>query len=116
MALDTRTEPVRTKVSFAPDSRRRRPAGPNGRPTAGKTSPEFARARVQKRRNLQAGSVACLVVSAFLVGIWAVTGAGYFWPGWVLGAWGAGMLLSLWDYGGGPVTEADVDQELRATR
>jgi len=76
----------------------------------------FARRRVQKRRGLQGGLVAYVVVNAFLVGVWAVTGAGYFWPGWVLAGWGVGLVLGLWDYVRGPVTEADVDQELRRMR
>ena len=81
---------------------------------SGSTDPrEEARKRVQKRRNLQGGFVAYVVVNAFLIGVWAVTGAGYFWPGWVLAGWGVGMVLGLWDYYRGPVTEADVDAELR---
>jgi hypothetical protein len=71
-----------------------------------------ARKRIQKRRSLQGGLVAYVVVNAFLIGIWAATGAGYFWPGWVLGGWGIGLVLGLWDYYRGPVTEADVDAEL----
>ncbi len=74
---------------------------------------QAARKRIQKRRNLQGGLVAYVVVNAFLIGIWAATGAGYFWPGWVLAAWGIGLVLGLWDYYRGPVTEADIDAELR---
>jgi fatty acid desaturase len=77
------------------------------------TERDAARKRVQKRRNLQGGVVAYVVVNAFLVGVWALTGAGYFWPGWVIAGWGVGLLLGLWDYIRGPVTEADVDAELR---
>ncbi len=76
----------------------------------------FARKRVQKRRNLQGAVVAYIVVNAFLVGVWAVTGGGYFWPGWVLAGWGVGMVLGVWDYFRGPVTEANVDEELRRMR
>jgi hypothetical protein len=72
-----------------------------------------ARKRVEKRRSLQGGVVAYIVVNAFLVGVWATTGGGYFWPGWVLGGWGVAMLLGLWDYVRGPVTDADIDDELR---
>ena len=72
-----------------------------------------ARKRVEKRRNLQGGFAAYVVVNACLVVIWAMTGGGYFWPAWILATWGAGMLLGLWDYYRGPVTEADVDAELR---
>jgi 2TM domain len=83
--------------------------------TTGDTARAQARKRVEKRRNLQGGFVAYVVVNAFLIGIWAVSGRGYFWPGWVLGGWGIGMVLGLWDYVRGPVTEADIDKELRKT-
>ena len=71
-----------------------------------------ARERVQKRRNLQGGVVAYVVVNAFLVVVWALSGGGYFWPGWVM-AGGVGLVLGLWDYSRGPITEADIDRELR---
>jgi 2TM domain len=73
----------------------------------------LARKRIEKRRNLQGGLVAYFVINAFLVAVWALTGAGYFWPGWIIGGWGIGMLLGLWDYLRGPVTDADIDNELR---
>jgi hypothetical protein len=69
-----------------------------------------------KRRDLQAGCVAYVVVNAFLVGVWAMTGRGHFWPAWIMAAWGMGMLLRFWDYKRGPVTEADIDNELRRMR
>jgi hypothetical protein len=72
-----------------------------------------ARKRIEKRRGLQGGFVAYVVVNAFLVLVWALTGAGYFWPAWIMAAWGVGMLLGLWDYLRGPVTDAEVDAELR---
>jgi hypothetical protein len=73
---------------------------------------EAARKRIQKRRNLQGGFVAYVVINAFLVGVWFLTGGGYFWPAWVMAAWGVGMLFGLWDYYRGPITEADIDHEL----
>jgi hypothetical protein len=72
-----------------------------------------ARKRIEKRRGLQGGFAAYVVVNAFLVSVWALTGAGYFWPAWIMAAWGVGMLLGLWDYLRGPVTDAQVDAELR---
>jgi hypothetical protein len=72
-----------------------------------------ARKRVEKRRNLQGGLVAYVVVNAFLVAVWAMTGGEYFWPAWIIAGWGVGMLLGLWDYLRGPVTETDIDDELR---
>jgi hypothetical protein len=80
-----------------------------------------ARGRVEEKRNEQRAVIAyalfnaLLVVNVFLVGIWAATGSGYFWPGWVLAGWGAVMLLGFWRYWRRPITEADVDDELRRT-
>lgn len=71
-------------------------------------------ARLEKKRGWQAGMVAYVLVNAFLVGIWAVTGRGYFWPAWPLGGWGLGMALSYWDlYMRRPITEQDIEAELR---
>jgi 2TM domain len=58
--------------------------------------------------------VAYVVINAFLVEIWAFTGAGYFWPAWVLGAWGAGLVLHAWDaFVRRPITEADIAAEIQ---
>ena len=32
-------------------------------------------------------------VAAVLIGIWALTGAGYFWPVWVLAWWGFALVM-----------------------
>ena len=70
-----------------------------------------ARKRLQKQRDFSAHLVAYVVVNAMLIGIWAVTGAGYFWPIWVLLGWGVGLVLNAWDvYFRRPITEADVDR------
>ena len=72
-----------------------------------------ARKRVQSRRDFGTHLVTYVVVNAFLVLVWAVTGAGYFWPIWVIGGWGVGLVLHAWDtFLRKPVTEADVDAEL----
>ena len=76
----------------------------------------LARKRIEKRRGLQGGMVAYVVINAFLVAVWALTGRGYFWPAWIIAGWGVGMLLGLWDYLRGPVTDADIDEELRRMR
>jgi hypothetical protein len=75
-----------------------------------------ARKHIEKRRGPQAGWVAYVVVNAFLIGIWWASGSGYFWPGWILAGWGMGMVLATFDYLRKPITEADVDRELRRMR
>ncbi len=75
---------------------------------------EAARRRVQGRRDFSSHLAAYVVINAFLVAIWAATGGGYFWPAWVLGTWGAGLVMHAWDaFLRRPVTEADIDEELR---
>lgn len=72
-----------------------------------------ARKRLEKRRDFTTHVVAYVVVNAMLVGIWALTGGGYFWPIWVLLGWGVGLVLNAWDvFFRRPITEADVDREM----
>jgi hypothetical protein len=76
-----------------------------------------ARKRVTERREYGTHVVAYVVVNASLVLIWALTGAGYFWPAWVLGAWGIGLVLHGWEtFIRRPVTDADVERELQRHR
>jgi len=56
-------------------------------------------------------------VNVGLVIIWLVTGSGYFWPGWVLGGWGIGLLLHAWEvFGRRPISEADILREMDRQR
>jgi len=76
-----------------------------------------ARRRLERKRKLVGDIVAYVVVNAFLVGVWAVTGRGYFWPGWVLAGWGVALLLDAWNaLYRRPITESDIDRELRGGR
>lgn len=78
---------------------------------------ELARARVEKRRKFRADVVGYIVINAFLIGVWALTGAGYFWPAWVLAGWGVLLLLDGWNaFFRRPVSESDVDRELQRLR
>jgi hypothetical protein len=84
-------------------------------PDAGSTDNERegARRRVQARRDFGSHLIAYVVVNMSLVAVWAFTGAGYFWPAWVICLWGIGLVLHAWDvFMRRPVTEADVDAEL----
>jgi hypothetical protein len=73
--------------------------------------------RIKARRDLGAHAVTYVVVNAFLVGVWYWTGAGYFWPAWVIGGWGIGLALNTWDVlMRRPITEADIEREMRRLR
>ncbi|HEU5084929.1 MAG TPA: 2TM domain-containing protein [Acidimicrobiales bacterium] len=73
-----------------------------------------ARKRIVDRRDFGSHLVGYLVVNAFLVGIWLLGGGGYFWPAWIMGGWGIGLVMHAWElYGKREVTDADVEAELR---
>ncbi len=73
-----------------------------------------ARKRIQARRDLASHAVVYLVVNTFIIGIWWWTGGGYFWPAWVLGGWGIGLVLNAWEVLiRRPITDEDIDRELR---
>jgi hypothetical protein len=76
-----------------------------------------ARKRLERKVKFRADLAAYVVINLFLVGVWLVTDRGYFWPGWVLAGWGVLLLLDAWNvYLRRPITEADVDRELRRAR
>ena len=78
---------------------------------------QLARVRLEKKRRLIGDIVAYVVINAFLVGVWAVAGFGYFWPAWVMAGWGVFLALAVWDvYFRAPISEADVAAEMKRMR
>jgi hypothetical protein len=78
---------------------------------------EQARKRVERKRKFRADLVGYVVINAFLIGVWAATGMGYFWPGWVLAGWGVLLVLDAWNvFYRRPVTPTDIEDELRRGR
>ena len=82
-------------------------------------SPEYelARKRAHRKHKFRGDVAAYVVINAFLIGVWALTGFGYFWPGWILAGWGMFLVLDAWNiYYRKPVTEADIEREMRNQR
>ncbi len=78
---------------------------------------EQARARLLRKRKFRGDVAAYIVINAFLVGLWAFSGRGSFWPGWVLAIWGVLLVLDGWDaYFRRDVTEDDIEREMRKAR
>ena len=74
-------------------------------------------ARLRQKRDFGAHLFVYVVVNAFLIGIWAVTGAGFFWPVFLLFLWGIGLVLHAWDvYWRKPVSEDQVRREMERMR
>ena len=78
---------------------------------------EAAIERLKKRRDFRSHVVVYVVVNTMLVVVWAVSGAGYFWPMWPILGWGVGLALNAWTvYGERPITEDDIRRETERNR
>jgi fatty acid desaturase len=70
--------------------------------------------RLHQRRGFLNYVVGAIVVSLFMVLIWALSGQGYFWPVWVMGGfliggifYGVNMLMSK------PISEDQIQREMQ---
>ena len=88
-----------------------------GTPDSEQELRKLAVSRLKKRRDFRTHVVIYLIVNAMLVGIWAVTGAGFFWPIFPILGWGIGVGANAWDvYGRKPITEDEVQRETERLR
>lgn len=69
---------------------------------------------LKRKQAFKQSLVAYVVVNAFMVAIWALSGGGYFWPAWVMGAWGLGLAMQCYNaYGASHgISESDVSREM----
>ncbi|MFD4196896.1 2TM domain-containing protein [Amycolatopsis thermoflava] len=58
---------------------------------------QLALARLKRKHDYYAHVLAFVLFNGFLVGIWALTGAGFFWPMFPLALWGFGLIMHTWD-------------------
>lgn len=73
--------------------------------------------RLRRRRGFYQYLASAIALNAFMVIIWALSGAGFFWPGFVM----AGSLMALaarapGAFGGGEPTEAQIEAEAAKLR
>ena len=54
---------------------------------------EIATKRVRARKGFYSHLTAYIIVNLMLIAIWYFTGAGYFWPVWVMLFWGIGLVF-----------------------
>ena len=70
--------------------------------------------RLEDKRSFKTHAVVYVAVNALLIVIWAASGGGYFWPVWVIGGWGIGLLSHAWKtYGERPLTEEEIRKETK---
>lgn len=75
-----------------------------------------AEKRIQSRRGFFYYLGVWAIVSVILIGVWALSGAGYFWPIWAIGGMGIAalfMALSTFGPGSGPPSEARIQEEMK---
>jgi hypothetical protein len=78
---------------------------------------KLAVSRLRKKRDFGTHIVVYAIVNAMLVAIWAITGAGFFWPIFPILGWGIGVAANAWDvYGRKPITEDEVQRETERLR
>ena len=78
------------------------------------TRPTSSGKRLKAKRAFQGNVVSFVVITAFLIGIWAVSGAGFFWPIFIILGWGFGLVMHAWQvYGRHGITEDDVQREIQ---
>ena len=72
-----------------------------------------ARKRIEERRGFIPHLIVYILVNAGLVAIWAATDRGFFWPGFVIGFWGIGVVMHAWNaFFNRPITETDIQREM----
>ncbi len=55
-----------------------------------------------------------MLVNGFLVIIWAITGASFFWPVFPIAGWGIGLAFHAWDvYRRQEFSEEQIQREIR---
>jgi hypothetical protein len=74
---------------------------------------ERAETSLKKKSEFMAHVLAYVLVNAFLVVIWSVTGRGFFWPALPIAGWGIGLAFHAWDtYVVRPPSEERIRREM----
>ena len=73
---------------------------------------------IQRKRGFKQTVLAYVIVNVGLVIVWAATGAGYFWPAWVIGGWGIGLAFQAYDAYGRrrTISEDEISGEMQRLR
>jgi hypothetical protein len=78
---------------------------------------EQAILQLKKKRDFRTHLFIYVLVNAMLIVIWAATGAGFFWPVFVIFGWGIGVAANAWDvYARKPISEDEIRRETERLR
>lgn len=69
--------------------------------------------RLKAKRDFRNHVAIYVIVNAMLIFIWALSGAGYFWPIWAILGWGVGLAFNGYAvHVQKPITEGDIQAEM----
>jgi hypothetical protein len=91
-------------------------------PTVDRVVPEDdlrgrALGRLKKKADFRTHLLIYLLVNGVIILIWAMTGSGFFWPAFVLGGWGIGLMANAVDaYVVDTPTEEQIESEMERLR
>jgi uncharacterized ion transporter superfamily protein YfcC len=75
---------------------------------------ELAIKRIREKSDFKTHLIVYVLVNAMLVAIWAMTSHGFFWPAFVMGFWGIGLVMNGYAaYHGNRITEEKIEREMR---
>jgi uncharacterized ion transporter superfamily protein YfcC len=75
---------------------------------------ELAIKRIKEKNDFKAHLVVYLAVNTMILVIWAFTGVGFFWPIFVLGFWGIGLVMHGYTaYRVNALTEEQIQREMK---
>ena len=75
-----------------------------------------ALASLKKKREFGAHVLAYLLINSMLIVVWAMTGAGFFWPIFPLLGWGIGVFFNAWDVCSSGPSEQQILREIERLR
>jgi 2TM domain len=75
---------------------------------------ERAVKRLKKKSDFRIHLLIYVMVNAFLVVTWVMTGSGFFWPIFPIVGWGIGVVANAWDaYRTDVPTESQITEEMK---
>jgi hypothetical protein len=73
---------------------------------------EQAISQLKKKRDFKTHLLMYVLINAMLVVIWAISDSDFFWPIFVIGGWGIGLVANAWEvWGRKPITEDEIRRE-----
>jgi len=77
---------------------------------------EEALQQLKKKAEFKMHLFTYVVINALIVGVWLMTGSGFFWPIFPIVGWGIGLAFHAYDVYNGPPSEGDVQREMDRLR